>query len=125
MYLESRLSIKVIVGFIVLCVLALGFRIVTNSYDYAQKKIDDATTYETRKEVEDTCRASISSYNTDKLTYEQYKDSESELERSWAVSAKMRANKTATVYNEYILKNSFVFEGNIPNDIYKELEIIE
>lgn len=125
MYLESRLSIKVIVGFVVLCVLALGFRIVANSYDYAQKKIDDVTTYETRKEVEDTCRASISSYNTDKLTYEQYKDSESELERSWAVSAKMRANKTATVYNEYILKNSFMFEGNIPNDIYKELEIIE
>lgn len=37
----------------------------------------------------------------------------------------MRANKTANIYNEYILKNSYVFEGNIPSDIYMELEIIE
>lgn len=116
---------KLLIGIAVFIILSLGLRAIGNVYNYTQHKIGDATTYETRKEVEDTCRASIASYNTDKATYEQYKDSESELERSWASSAKMRANKTANVYNEYILKNSFVFEGNIPNDIYKELEIIE
>lgn len=96
-----------------------------NTYSHTLQKVVDATLYETRKKVEDTCRASIASYNTDKTTYEQYKDSDSELERSWASQAKMRANKTANIYNEYILKNSYVFEGNIPSDIYAELEIIE
>lgn len=100
-------------------------RAIINNYNYTMQEVDDATLYEKRKEVEDTCRASIASYNADKTTYEQYKDSESTLERSWASSAKMRANKTANIYNEYILKNSYVFEGNIPNDIYMELEIIE
>ena len=37
----------------------------------------------------------------------------------------MRANKTANTYNEYILKNSFVFEGNIPTDIETRLMIID
>lgn len=100
-------------------------RLTFNAYTHTIQKVDDSTSYETRKKVEDTCRASIASYNTDKTTYLQYKDSESELERSWASQAKMRANKTANIYNEYILKNSYVFEGNIPNDIYMELEIIK
>lgn len=96
-----------------------------NEYQHSLKKVDDATSYKTRKEVEDTCRASIASYNSSKTTYEQYKDSDSELERSWAESAKMQANRTANIYNNYILKNSYVFEGNIPNDICSELPIIE
>lgn len=100
-------------------------RALWNKYDETMKKVDDKTKYETKKKVEDTCRASIASYNADRTTYEQYKDSNSELERSWASSAKMRANKTASIYNEYILKNSYVFEDNIPSDIYTNLEILE
>ena len=46
-----------------------------NQVDYVDQKIDDATNYETRKTVEDSCRAMIASYEADKLTYEQYKDS--------------------------------------------------
>lgn len=38
---------------------------------------------------------------------------------------KMRANKTASTYNNYILKNSFVWEGNIPDDIDRTLSMIE
>ena len=37
----------------------------------------------------------------------------------------MRANKTANSYNEYILKNSFVWSENIPSDIRSELDIVE
>lgn len=96
-----------------------------NSWDYAVQKVDDATRYETRKEVEDTCRATIVSYESDKLMWEQYKDSESEEQRSWADSAKIRANKAALTYNEYFLKNSYVFDGNVPEDIRSELEILE
>lgn len=88
-------------------------------------KIDDSTNYNTIKKVEDSCRAMISSYTSDKLTWQQYKNSESEEQRSWAEQAKMRANKTAASYNEYILKNSFVWQGNIPQDIAQRLEYLE
>lgn len=96
----------------------------SNQVNYVNQKIDDATNYETRKEVEDSCRAMIASYEADKLTWEQYKDSESAEQRSWAEQARMRANRTAATYNNYILKNSFVWSGNIPDDILSELEVI-
>ena len=50
--------------------------------------------------------------------------SDNEEKQSWAEQAKMRANKTANTYNEYILKNSYVWEGNIPEDIDRSLQII-
>ena len=67
----------------------------------------------------------ISSYNSDKMTYEQYKDSGNEEKQSWAEQAKMRANKTASTYNNYILKNNYVWQNNVPSDIYMELPYIE
>lgn len=97
----------------------------TNKTTYIDKKIDDATNYDTIKKVEDTCRSMISSYKTDRATYQQYKDSDNSEKQSWAEQAKMRANKTANTYNEYILKNSFVWKGNVPDDIEQKLQIIE
>lgn len=96
-----------------------------NNWFHDVQKADDATNYDTIKKVEDTCRAMISSYNTDKLTYEQYKDSDNEEKQEWAAQAKMRANKTANTYNNYILKNSYVWKDNVPADIYMELKVIE
>ena len=95
-----------------------------NNWFFAVQKADDATNYVTRKEVEDTCRAMMASYTSDKLTYEQYKDSDNEEKQSWAEQARMRANKTAASYNEYVLKNSFVWEGNVPADIAASLPYI-
>lgn len=97
----------------------------TNKVEFVDKKIEDRTSYETIKKVEDTCRAMIASYNADKQTYLQYKDSDNEEKQGWGEQAKMRANKTASTYNNYILKNSFVWEGNIPNDIDRSLSMIE
>ena len=99
-------------------------RAVMNLYGYEVQKTDDATSYKTRKEVEDTCRALIASYTSDTLTYEQYKDCDSKEKQSWAEQARMRANKTAASYNEFIMKNSFVWKGNIPKDIKSELPYI-
>ena len=96
-----------------------------NTYFFGVQKVDDITNYETIKKVEDTCRSMISSYKSDKLTYEQYKDSDNEEKQNWAEQAKMRANKTAISYNNYIIKNSFIWKNNVPSDIYIELEIIE
>ncbi len=95
-----------------------------NEWFFHVQKADDVTSYKTRKNVEDTCRSMIASYTSDKMMYEQYKDSEDEDKQSWAEMARIRANKTAASYNEYILKNSFVWEGNIPSDIRTELPYI-
>lgn len=95
-----------------------------NTINYIDQKIDDATRYETRKNVEDSCRAMVASYEADKLTWMQYKDSDKSEQQSWADQAKMRANRTAVNYNEYVLKNSYVWDGNIPTDILGELDLI-
>lgn len=125
-FIGSLLSL-IIIGLIVFGVYVSFFpggRALINSYDNMMKKVDDRTTYETRKQVEDKARASIASYKSDKATYEMYRDSDNTEKQSWAEQAKMRANKTANVYNEYMLKNSYVFDGNIPSDIYYQLELI-
>lgn len=96
-----------------------------NNWFHKVQEADDDTNYETLKKVEDTCRSMIASYNADKLTYEQYKDSDNEEKQSWAEQAKMRANKTASSYNNYILKNSYVWKDNVPADIYMTLSYIE
>ncbi len=76
------------------------------------------------RKVEDDCRAMIASYTSDCLMYEQYKNGSDE-ERSWAESAKIRANHTAAKYNEYYLKNYNIWYGNIPSDIRHQLEYIQ
>lgn len=96
-----------------------------NNWFGTVQKADDDTNYETLKRVEDTCRSMIASYNSDKLTYEQYKDSDNEEKQSWAEQAKMRANKTASTYNNFILKNEYIWKGNVPSDIYMTLPYIE
>lgn len=96
-----------------------------NSWFGLVQRADDATNYETLKQVEDTCRSMIASYEADRLTYEQYKDSDDDEQQSWAEQAKMRANRTASTYNNYILENSYVWSGNVPNDIDSELDYLE
>ena len=126
-------AIGILGGIILVCTIVVALmirynpsvRAIWNQNEYNLQKVDDSTTYETKKKVEDTCRSMIISYMSDKITYEQYKNSDSTEQRGWADQAKMRANKTAISYNEYILKNQFVWVGNIPDDIKTELEIIE
>ena len=96
-----------------------------NSWFGLVQKADDATNYETLKQVEDTCRSMIASYEADRLTYEQHKNSEDDEQQSWAEQAKMRANRTASTYNNYILENSYVWSGNVPEDIDSELDYLE
>lgn len=117
--------ILIIVGLIAFVVLTPIGRSMWNTSMYAVQKTDDATSYAKLKKVEDSCRAMISSYTSDKHTYEMYKDSDNTEKQSWAEQAKMRANSTAADYNEYILKNSFMWKDNIPEDIKKSLPFIE
>lgn len=125
--------IAIIAAFVLIIVIGLHIffnttptgKAMWNNWFHAVQKVDDDTNYKTRKKVEDTCRSMISSYKSDKLTYEQYKDSDNEEKQSWAEQAKMRANKTASTYNNYILKNSYVWENNVPSDIYITLSYID
>lgn len=100
-----------------------GRQIITG-YNYDMEKAGE-NNYDNRRMVEEQCRSYIASYKADKLGYEQYKDSDSELERSWAQSYKQRANRTAATYNEYMTKNSYVFKGNIPWDLPLSLAYLE
>ncbi len=120
-----RDSAKVALLVIALLIASLTGTYATNRYFFAAQKIDDASNYETIKKVEDGCRAMIASYTADKLRYETYAASDSEEKQDWAEQAKIRANATAAKYNEYYLKNSFIWKDNIPDDIADELPYLE
>ena len=94
---------KFVLVFLCICIISgvifLPLHYLNNKVDYANKKIDEATLYDTLKQVEDTCRAMIASYQSDFLIWTQYKDSTNEEKQGWAEMAKMRANRTATTYN--------------------------
>ena len=113
-----------LIGAIIFFGFTPGGRSVWNNYTHSLEKADE-NQYETKKQVEDTARSMIASYKSDVATYEQYKESDNEEKQSWAEQAKMRANRTANSYNEYILKNSYVWEDNIPSDIDYSLPIVE
>jgi hypothetical protein len=127
---ERIISILIILIVIVIATFGIFFsctpvgRGIWNNYQHTLQKVDDSMLYATRKQVEDTCRSMMASYKADALTWKQYKDADGE-QRGWADQAKMRANKTAASYNEYVLKNSYVWEGNIPADIDYQLAYIE
>ena len=117
--------IVVLVALLLLAILFFAVtpigRTIWNNWWHDVEKADDNTSYENRKMVEDTCRAMMASYKTDVDTYNMYKDSDNEEKLSWAEQARMRANKTANSYNEYMLKNSYVWNGNVPIDIANSL----
>ena len=113
----------IFIGAIIFLGFTPGGRSVWNSYTHSLEKADE-NQYETKKQVEETARSMIASYKSDVATYEQYKESDNEEKQSWAEQAKMRANRTANSYNEYILKNSYVWEDNIPSDIDYSLPIV-
>ena len=123
---ESLIKVLIValVGTLLLYAFTPLGRMTVNKRMYEIQKVDDATRYKTRKTVEDTCRAMMASYTSDTLIYEQYKDSDNPEKQSWGEQARIRANKTAASYNEFILKNSFVWEGNVPKDLKSELEYI-
>lgn len=95
-----------------------------NSYQHAMHKADDDTSYESRRKVEDVARAMLASYKSDANTYEMYRESLEGREHEYALQAKMRANKTAITYNEYMLKNRYMWKGNIPDDIASALDLV-
>jgi hypothetical protein len=113
-------------------ILLLGYCIFTpggvemrNKYLLSMQKAEDRTDYKTLQTVENTARAMMTSYESDRIYWEQYRNSEVAKEKEWAVAAKIKANRTAVNYNEYILKNNFVWREGVPEDIKSQLPIIQ
>jgi|SRR3712207_3484078 len=109
-----------IVVFILIILFSYQIGIFGEKVNYSYQKKVDNISYDRLKKIEDTARAMIASYTADKTTYEAYKEIDTEL----ATQAKIRANRTASSYNEYMLKNSFQWKNNIPADIYIRLDLI-
>lgn len=105
--------------------LVLGLTGGINRFFFRVHKINEVTDYQTIRTVEDTCRAMIANYTADELTWKQYKESDVPEQVAWANQARMRANATAAHYNEYIIKNSFVWADNVPPDIAERLNYLE
>ena len=123
---------KLFVFLIVIALLAIGGVIFFTAtppgqkiWDSMQSSTNDNSNYETKKDVEDTCRAMIALYKNDANTYRIYKDAETEYYRSIAEDARIRANQTAKEYKEYFEKNKYVWNDNIPKDIPESLEYVE
>lgn len=100
-------------------------KVFLNDWKYDIKKTGEVSNYEVLKEVEDKCRAMIANYEADKKIYEQYVDSSDGEKSTRAEQARKRANSIVDEYNDYILKNEFVWSNNVPDDIYLELEYLE
>ena len=81
----------------------------------------DTITAEMKKEVENTCLSMIASWETDAQTYKENKG----IDETVANEARMSANKTAESYNDYILKNGYVFGETLPEGVYAVIEPIE
>lgn len=91
-------------------------RTIWNNYTHSLNKADEAS-YETRKRVEDTARAYVASYKADVDIYQTYCNSEDIKKQEYADAARMRAISTANSYNEYLQKNSYVWQDNMPSDL--------
>ena len=89
-----------------------------NTHMREVRHADDSTRYATLKYVEDTCRALQASYYSDLDAWRVYEDSG---QRDLAAQLLIRVNRTAAVYNEYVLKNGFVWKNGIPEDIKQQL----
>ena len=106
------------------CVTPKGIE-ATNEYEAQLKDTDYNTDYDSVREIEETLRSYIASYEADRITYETNKNNTDKESVALANAAKSRANRTAATYNQFYLKNSYIWKDNIPEDIKSELEYIQ
>ena len=96
-----------------------------NEYEAQLKDTDYNTDYDSVREIEETLRSYMASYEADRIIYETNKNNTDKESVALANAAKSRANRTAATYNQFYLKNSYIWKDNIPEDIKSELEYIQ
>jgi len=96
-----------------------------NEYEAGLKDTDYNTDYDSMRQIEETLRSYIASYEADKVIYETNCDLNTKESIALANAARSRANRTAATYNQFYLKNSYIWKDNIPADICAELEYLQ
>ena len=122
----TKILIAIICTIVVVVLIfnAPGITRAVNQWRFDVQTAHDQTDYATLRRVENTARAMISSYHADLLIWENYRNSDIQEQRNWASSARIRANTTASTFNNFILENSFVWAYGVPDDIAVELPVI-
>lgn len=119
------------IAIVLATILAIGVIFVTfvpaghawiSGYSASLEKAEKNNNYAAQKKAEDGARSIMVQYNTDKGTYELYRDYPADSEQfGWAQSSRIRVNASVNQYNEYMQKNSFIWAGNIPKDLPEKL----
>ena len=107
-----------------LCITPKGIE-TANEYEATLKDVDYNTDYDSVRKIEETLRSYVASYEADRIIYEINKDIDNKESIALANAARSRANRTAATYNQFYLKNSYIWNDNIPDDIKPELEYIK
>ena len=92
-----------------------------NNWRHEIQVAHDETDYDTLRSVENTARATIATWEADRMRWFQYHDSENERERNWASGARMRANTGASTFNNFMRANNYVWAAGIPDDLPERL----
>ena len=115
--------LALVITVIAVCVTPEGVKI-QNEYEESMVKADLESDYKTSIETETTLRSFKASYEADKITYMNNKDSEIREDQELARAAKTRANRTAATYNE-LLEHSLLDHIKFPEELEEKLEYIE
>jgi hypothetical protein len=107
-------------------------RAVINEYIFDIRSVDEETDYENRERVETLARTQVAAYDLNVRYYNDYMDyyedeTDATLKAQYLTDARIykdRANAAATQYNEIMTENSFVWKGNIPDDLPASLPYI-
>ena len=117
-----------LIGAILLVVGAIAFEPAMIRFEnwrsFRNQVAHDQTDYNTLRRVEDQARAMLATWHGDVAQFEAFRDSTDSHERSIANAALIRANRTASTFNNFILTNSFVWAYGVPDDIAEELPLI-
>lgn len=106
---------------VILVVAAPDIRRAYNNWRHGVNVAHDETDYETLRSVENTARAMISSWNADRNRWLLYNESDDATQQEWASQARMRANNTASTFNNFILENNYIWRHGVPEDLRERL----
>ena len=115
-------GVSAVLGLVILALLIIFMPNIIrscNSWNERNIEADYDTNWEKQKEIEDTLRSYMASYNADKITFDTASNPETRE------AAMIRANRTAAVYNEYYLKNSHIWKDRVPSDIKSERPMLK
>ncbi len=123
------IGILTVVALVFLTFFGFAYHKLSAEVDYKHDRIEEQTSYDNRKQVEDTARATIVNYNNYVDEYNIFKeycedDNYNDGKCTRADNSRASANKAANSYNENIQKNKYLFEGNLPTDIPETLATI-